>query len=390
MAGLSLVHPASGRPLRPEGPHVLTDGATRVPAPLGIPYLRPGREGLAAEALTALDTQDVDEALVLLLADQDDNAPVPPPPADDIRALLRDPRATYREAMEALRFGPVATYFAHRQSAPTFLSGLALVAAHRAPGEPLVELACGCGHLLRAASAAGIACAGVDLVFAKLWLGRRYLLPPSTLLACADIAGPPVAVASGPAAALCHDALYFIPDRAAVVAALRSIAGPDGVALAGHLHLAGWDHGGVAGARLEAAEWLGLMPGAALYEDAALAATLVDGTPPEPVAPEALAGREAASLASRPARAAPDLALALPPVEAPLRLNPLLAEGRPGRLSPHWPSPAFAREYANADYLDAATPPPERLEAARLGHRDDPMLARLARRRVLVDLPEAW
>ncbi len=88
----------------------------------GIPYLRLGREALAAAAHQAQALGDREAALALLLADQDDCWTSETAPVDDLRALARDShRMTLREAMAALRWGRVADYFAHRCSDPTFL-----------------------------------------------------------------------------------------------------------------------------------------------------------------------------------------------------------------------------------------------------------------------------
>ena len=47
-------------------------------------------------------------------------------------------------------FGPVGTYFAHRWSDPTFLSGLALAQSYWGAPRRVLEVACGAGHYLRA------------------------------------------------------------------------------------------------------------------------------------------------------------------------------------------------------------------------------------------------
>ena len=96
---------------------------------------------------------------------------------------------------------------------------------------------------------------------------------------------------------------------------------------------------------------------------------------------------EAVSLAwnARPSDERP-IDLRLPPVGTPLRLNPLLV--RDGdRLKPAWPTPAFAREYAAATYLEADRPG-EDLLSGTVG--SNPLIDDLARRRILLNLPERW
>lgn len=234
---IGLIDPVSRRPLVADTPHSLTDGTARWPVAAGIPFLRTGRDALRGEALGALDAGDETAALVLLLADQDDYAPLPPPSDAAVAALLGAPDVTFREAMTALEFGPVADYFAHRWSAPTFLSGLALTALHAPRGVPIVEVCCGTGQLLREFTARGFTTIGVDLVFAKVWLGRRFLRLDR--LVCAEAATLPLDVPSG-ATVLNHDALYFFADaeKGAVVAAMARVAN-GGALLAGHCHVAG-------------------------------------------------------------------------------------------------------------------------------------------------------
>ena len=78
------------------------------------------------------------------------------------------------------------------------------------------------------------------------------------------------------------------------------------------------------------------------------------------------------------------------PAATPLRLNPIL-ESRDGCADPLWPSPRFAAEYApQAGYLGGPMPSPQQIASAANGMRDDDEIAELARRRVLVDMPERW
>ena len=79
-----------------------------------------------------------------------------------------------------------------------------------------------------------------------------------------------------------------------------------------------------------------------------------------------------------------------PPAATPLRLNPLLGM-RNGCADPQWPSPRFAAEYApQAGYLGGPMPSPQLIARAAHGMHDDVEIAALARRRVLVDVPERW
>ena len=173
---------------------VRDEAGRRWPVAGGIPFLRHGRQELAAEALARLDAGDGEGALALLLADQDAwwRGETADPAA--LRELVRR-RAdlSLREAMRLLSWGPVADYFAHRWSDPTFLSGLALVEAHwRSPASGF-ELACGIGHYLRELSRRGVHCLGADVVFAKCWLAKHWVAPDAEYVVFDAAATWPVA-----------------------------------------------------------------------------------------------------------------------------------------------------------------------------------------------------
>ena len=367
-------------------PHSLANGGMRYPVVRGIPYLRAGRPEFTAGALAALDAGDELEAAAILLRDQDPFAPLPPPTLEVTRRLAKLGRAAgFRAAMRELNFGPVADYFAHRTSVPTYLSGLALLSRGLAPGVPVVELACGVGHFLRDLGHRHFACVGVDLVFAKLWLARTFVAPSATLV-CADVADVPPGL-DGPATAFCHDAFYFFPHKQAVAATMLRLAGPGGAVLVGHAHNKLIDSG-IAGTPLTPGGYGELFPGATLCDDAELADEARTGKPAPTRTPAELAGAEAVSIVFG-WESSPRPDLAVPPAGVPLVLNPLL-EAVDGALFPRWPSERFAREYAAATYLTGEpVPPPELLRAAMLGERSAG-IDRLARNRILLDVPGGW
>ncbi|WP_052213548.1 bifunctional 2-polyprenyl-6-hydroxyphenol methylase/3-demethylubiquinol 3-O-methyltransferase UbiG [Belnapia sp. F-4-1] len=353
----------------------------RWPAPDGIPFLRAGRRALAEAALARLDAGDTEAALVLLLADQDDWWRGPTADPASLRRLVRERASlSLREAMRLLAWGPVADYFAHRWSDPTFLAGLALTEAHWNAPRTAFELACGIGHHLRELARRGVAATGADVVFAKLWVARHWVVPEARLL-CLDAAQPwPV---EGPFDLVaCHDAFYFLEPKRPILDALRGLLDPArGMLLIGHVHNRDWPNLS-AGAALSATEMAGLLPDARLYEDAELTRALAAGRAPQSAPAEALRGAEAFAAAAGPGLRAPQPVtglVALPPSGALLRRNPLYDEA--GRIA--WPSERYGREYGPlATYPPSTTQP----SSAPLS----PATAEAARRRELVDLPEGW
>ena len=377
---LALRSPTSGLPLHPEGPHALVDAAgERWPVVEGIAYLRAGSEPLARAALARLDDGDGDGALALLLAENDRWWDEPPPPEADLRRLVREADAlSLREAMARLGWGRVGDYFAHRWSDPTFLAGLALVDAHWASPRTAFELCCGIGHHLRALRQAGVAVAGGDVVFAKLWVARRWVVGADAALVCFDAEAPwPMA---GPYDLVtCHDAFYFLGDKPAVAARLRGLTAPGGTLAVSHVHNRGWPNFS-AGAAVDVAELAALFPQALAYADEALTEAGVEGAAPTPERPAALAATEAFSVVeggARPPRPACG-PLSRPRPGARLLRNPLLSADGAVR----WPSDRYRDEYAaRATYGGGRAPEQTVMSKA---------VDELAARRELVDLPERW
>lgn len=234
-----LISPYNGEQLQAKSQFLLSDGELSWPVIDDVFYLRQNHK-LREEAVFYLKKEDPDAALTVLLKDQDGFAPLPPPEDEALRPIING-KSGFLESMQLLNYGPVAEYFAHRASAPTFLSGLALLelAAHKK--QPLIEIACGAGHFLRSLEANGFITTGIDLVFSKLWLARQFMNVKGTLI-CADIAAPPVIQSQQATSVFCHDAFYFFKEKQIVLDNLRSIAHGGSVIL-GHIHTNAIDHG---------------------------------------------------------------------------------------------------------------------------------------------------
>ncbi len=376
---LELHSPVTGRPLLADGSHSLAADGERWPVLEGIPFLRADRRALADAALAALDAGDAESALVLLLGDQDNWARTPPPSEYARRAVVRDAGTlTFREAMDRLAFGAVGTYFAHRWSDPTFLSGLALAEAHWDTPARVFELACGAGHYLREFARAAPFVGGADIVFAKLWLARRYVAPTAHLV-CFDAAAPWPLADGAADLVFCHDAFYFLPKKPHVAAEMLRVAGA-GRVLVGHAHNALVDNLS-SGDPLAPAEYAALFGAPLLYDDRELTAALVEGRAPVPGAAAAIAGAPAVAMAAGVGAPRPVLGgLAVPPPGAKLRRNPLYASA-----TIRWPSERYEREYGPLVTYPMHAEGPEYAVAG-----TDPATDHLARTRELLDLPASW
>jgi SAM-dependent methyltransferase len=391
----SLSSPETGKPLYRRGSFFTDDsGGERWPVVEDIPYLRAGREELRECANAMIDRGDDAGALERLLQDQDDWAPGGPPPLEDLGKAIStaDDGGTAEKVMGYLGFGPVADYFSYRLSDPTYLAGLALLQAHWNGPRTSFELACGIGHYTRELSRRGVRAAAGDVVFAKLWLARRYLVPEAKLV-CFDASHSfPLPDASADLV-LCQDAFYFLPEKPHVAAELGRLAGREGTIVIGHSHNAAVENFS-AGDPATIARHLDLFPGSTLYDDAELTEAGVAGDGPVPRGAGDLTRSEAISLVrpgSRESRSAPDLLL--PPPTTPLGLNPLYVSGEAASWRLEWPSGHYEKEYApRSGYLPEKVEPGQELlaDAAKRGAGASPRIDSLARRRVLVDLPEGF
>ncbi len=368
----TLRSPVDGAVLRADTPHSLS-GTERWPVIEGIPFLRADRRSLAEAALAALDAGDAEHALMLLLGDQDGWARTPPPGEADRLAVIRDPAMSFRAAMERLAFGPVATYFAHRWSDPTFLSGLALAEAHWNAPDRVFELACGAGHFLREFARVAPLVAGGDVVFAKLWLARRYV-SPGALLVCFDAAQRWPLPDGWADLLFCHDAFYFLPDKPFVAAEMQRVGR---AVLVGHAHNALTDNLS-SGSPLSPGAYAALFGAPMLYDDRELTQALIDGRAPAPATADDLAGAPAIAMAPAGAPRAVREGLAMPAPGTGLRRNPLYRDG-----AVVWPSERYATEYGPLATYPLQSDAPD---VATLG----PANAADARRRVLLDLPAQW
>ncbi len=377
---MSLRSPISHRPLHPDTSHSLSDGAgERWPVVDAIPYLRTSREQLAEQALARLDAGDRAGALVVLLADQDDWWPGPAADPARLAILVRDADTlSFRAAMDHLGFGRVGDYFAHRWSDPTYLAGLALMEAHWPVPGTAFELACGAGHYLRELTRRGVRCSGGDVVFAKLWLARHWIVGAGADLVCFDAASPwPIGNARFDLVA-CHDALYFLEPKAAIVDRLRALGGVLAIAHIHNRECANFS----SGSAVTADELTALFPHALAYDDADLTRALVSGSAPRPCALTELRHVEAFSLVEgwHGEPAATTGGLAVPPRDARLARNPLYDSDGAIR----WPSKRYRDEYASRATYPARSDPAGALDAGTQG------VEAMLRSRELVDLPERW
>ena len=380
---LTCLSPHNGQPLTEHTSHLLSDGELLWPVVDGIPYLRPQHDR-REQAVYLLEAGRHQEALILLLQDQDRFAPVPPPDPSVLDELVTDVRTiNLRTAMQMLNYGPVADYFAYRDATPTFLSGLALLQPLVLSGQPVIEVACGIGHFLRVLEAQKVMTIGIDVVFSKLWLAQRYLGVRGTLV-CADIESRAPLVTDQSHSVFCHDAFYFFEDKTEVLSALRTMAFGGNLAL-GHVHTDAVDHD-VAGFPLSATTYQRMATDdARFFDDTELVRAWLAQRRPPSQRPDQLEHAEAIAWLEGDIN---QEGFSLMQPAAPLSLNPLLEVTDTG-LTVRWPSERFQQEYeAEAGYLQDG---PQDAEALRHPERmSEKEKSDLFRKRILLDVPSRW
>lgn len=116
-------------------------------------------------------------------------------------------------------------YFVHRIGQPRFLAALAATATLADDARPVLDLACGVGHLdhyLTRRSRA-VPVVGVDMNFFHVWIARHWIAP-SAHYVCSNLAeGLPFQDAAF-SATVVSDAYHYLPSRGALNAELQRVA----------------------------------------------------------------------------------------------------------------------------------------------------------------------
>jgi SAM-dependent methyltransferase/uncharacterized protein YbaR (Trm112 family) len=120
-------------------------------------------------------------------------------------------------------------YFAFRFGQPRHLVALSLATLIRHPRRPVLDLACGCGHLTRSlvSRVQGQQVIGVDRNFFMLHVAHNWIAPQAEYVCCeADTALPfPEGAFS---AVFCSDAFHYFVNKAISIRELKRLTQDDG------------------------------------------------------------------------------------------------------------------------------------------------------------------
>jgi SAM-dependent methyltransferase len=208
----TLACPLCASPLRPEDA-VLACPCSRWPVVDGIPVFRPWARNRTPP-------------LERVLAEHR-----PPPPGLLARLLRRlfppsveaPADSSFLELAAALGRRNDLDYFRHRFSDLSYLSSCAFLTP--LDTGPVLDLACGAGHLTRALGRRVPAgrIVGLDVHFTLLYLAKRFLSPAS-LFVCADASARLPFKDGAFHGAFCADAFNYLPDRAGTARELLRVA----------------------------------------------------------------------------------------------------------------------------------------------------------------------
>ncbi len=116
-------------------------------------------------------------------------------------------------------------YFLNRFGQPRYLASLSLTSILSEDPLPLLDLACGFGHVMHhlAARTRPLRSVGVDRNFFQLWVARRFVAPGQRYV-CADVSGPLPFADNSFCASVCTDAFHLFDNQAECLTDLRRCA----------------------------------------------------------------------------------------------------------------------------------------------------------------------
>jgi SAM-dependent methyltransferase len=109
-------------------------------------------------------------------------------------------------------------YFVHRFGQPQHLAALALLELIPQADEPVLDIACGAGHVAHYLQKRSnpVPVTGCDMNFCQLWIAKHWVSPQSDFVCCDLRDGLPFADNSF-SAVVCSDAYHYIENRRALL-----------------------------------------------------------------------------------------------------------------------------------------------------------------------------
>lgn len=124
-----------------------------------------------------------------------------------------------------------AVHFAFGFGQPRHLAALSVASLIKERGGPILDLACGPGHLTHyfcAGEQNGRPVVGVDRNFFRLWLARNFMAPEASFV-CQWVDRPLPFGTGSFDSAFCSDAFHLVLNKAGCVREARRVTAPDGL-----------------------------------------------------------------------------------------------------------------------------------------------------------------
>jgi SAM-dependent methyltransferase/uncharacterized protein YbaR (Trm112 family) len=120
-------------------------------------------------------------------------------------------------------------YNYYRFGQPRHLVALSFVSIIRRPHKPILDLACGCGHITRSLvrQAGGQPVIGIDRSFFGTYAAKRWIAPEAQYICCDADSSLPFSDSTF-AAAICADAFHYFPHKKTCVRELERLVDADG------------------------------------------------------------------------------------------------------------------------------------------------------------------
>lgn len=298
----------------------------------------------------------------------------------------------------------VYDYFAYRFGQPRYLVALALASQITAPSWPILELACGFGHITSFLTqrSLGQQVVGIDINFLALYIAQHWIAPEANYL-CAPADQPLPFDADTFAATLCSDGFHYFSDKQTAVAEMQRVLRPDGMILLAVLRNALFDYA-YAGRPLTPEGYrrlLGDMP-ARLIPDLDLLERYLQGAGPalaSPAAPEAIVASPTLSIVASHERAHfrdHGRFDEWPHAEGAIQINPIYtaeADATPGHvlLRRRFISEHYAHDHGeSADYLPDHVVVSDATLATLNQQRQRPEVEALIAHCVAIHIPERY
>jgi SAM-dependent methyltransferase len=295
-------------------------------------------------------------------------------------------------------------YFYFRLGQPRHLVALSFASLIRQPTSPLLDLACGCGHITRSllARAHGQPVIGVDNAFLGLYIAKRWIAPEAEYVCCIVDTSLPFADGTF-SVAFCSDAFHYLANKASIMRELTRVTQPDGLMQLVWVHnaLVRRPHDGLPLPPQGYQALLVDIPHRLIADDDVLRRYRQKQGPPLAHAAEARDLAQAPLLsivASQRQETFQDYGTFQdwPHAEGRLTLNPLYAvEGRDALGNTHlrrvFPSVFYAEDHVECkDYLPETVEVPREVWTSHTAGKRTPQMERLIEQCVLLGAPDCY